>query len=399
MINLNNYQEYAIDYLDGTLSAELEAKLLLFFAEHPELKAEFDELTEDGMATTPAALNSSAPFDPSQLLKPDSIPADRDHMLAQYLEGQLSPEAGAEVFRKIGADPAWAQAWEYMQLTRLEAEQNALPGTLPLLVPDALTAEQNTWLTAADAPAKKGEASEVTLLRTHVLQPDLGLVYPHKRALKHTIVLPLLVRWGAAVAAVAILVIGIAPFLSNDQSPALAAIQRSSTSFTLDYPAAASPQASSGNTGAQEAYTSAAGHTRPDQGSGSTNLPTTPVETTNSFAFAHVLKPGPLSYKTDPAGLAFAFEYPEPAYSGHTPTTQTYSYTPASELVTNKLKHKLWGGADYPEEDYVMALVEKTSAKIVNKKGRVELEREEKVSKRRAFRLRIGAFELVRSRR
>jgi hypothetical protein len=45
-ISKSNYEEFMIDYLDGTLSEEREAELLLFLDANPELKAELEGLDE-----------------------------------------------------------------------------------------------------------------------------------------------------------------------------------------------------------------------------------------------------------------------------------------------------------------------------------------------------------------
>ena len=45
-INKSNYEEFMIDYLDGTLSAEREAELLLFLEANPSIKSELDGLDE-----------------------------------------------------------------------------------------------------------------------------------------------------------------------------------------------------------------------------------------------------------------------------------------------------------------------------------------------------------------
>jgi len=45
-INKSNYEEFMIDYLDGTLSVEREAELLLFLEANPSIKSELDGLDE-----------------------------------------------------------------------------------------------------------------------------------------------------------------------------------------------------------------------------------------------------------------------------------------------------------------------------------------------------------------
>ncbi|MEQ1733452.1 MAG: hypothetical protein ABL940_07250 [Bacteroidia bacterium] len=50
-ITLHNYEEYIIDYIDGTLSTEDVADLLLFVEQHPTIKAELELLTATALPT------------------------------------------------------------------------------------------------------------------------------------------------------------------------------------------------------------------------------------------------------------------------------------------------------------------------------------------------------------
>jgi len=45
-INKNNYEAFLLDYVEGNLSAELIAELLLFIAQHPELDVDLNGVTE-----------------------------------------------------------------------------------------------------------------------------------------------------------------------------------------------------------------------------------------------------------------------------------------------------------------------------------------------------------------
>ncbi len=43
LITKNNYEAFLLDYIEGNLSPEMRAELMLFFENHPELKEDLDD--------------------------------------------------------------------------------------------------------------------------------------------------------------------------------------------------------------------------------------------------------------------------------------------------------------------------------------------------------------------
>jgi hypothetical protein len=68
-ININNYEEIIIDFLDGKLDDNTVAKLFVFLDQNPAIKAEFDLLNAN-QTTLPA---EPIAFDFSDLLKQEKI--------------------------------------------------------------------------------------------------------------------------------------------------------------------------------------------------------------------------------------------------------------------------------------------------------------------------------------
>ena len=68
-ININNYEVYVIDFIDGMLNEIDTANLLIFLDQNPVLKEEF-EILINSSKLIPFELNS---FDSSSLLKPTNI--------------------------------------------------------------------------------------------------------------------------------------------------------------------------------------------------------------------------------------------------------------------------------------------------------------------------------------
>lgn len=140
MINKSNYEAWLMDYLDGKLSAEMMAELLLFLDSNPEIKAEFINLKEVGNIPP---LSSS--FSGKEWLKFEEdeealfLTADEMKCLSA-LEGDMSENE------------------KYAFVSSL-ADSKAL---------------SDTWLS----------------LNRVKLQPDDGIAFSHRKALKRAEVLP-----------------------------------------------------------------------------------------------------------------------------------------------------------------------------------------------------------------
>lgn len=166
-ITRENYEAYVVDYLDGRLPAEAQAALLLFLAEYPELEVDLDlPLLDDFAPLTSASADFSA-------LKLGGSAPTRELWLAAIAEGD---ELGA-LAEAAAQHPIHVQAIASLKKLRLTA--------------------------------------------------DTSVVYPDKSALRRPVVLPLfplLARYAAAAAAIALLLGGAYFFNSPSGVPARLAL-------------------------------------------------------------------------------------------------------------------------------------------------------------------------------
>lgn len=401
-IDKNNYEALLIDYLDGTLNAAQEAALWLFLQEHPALREEFEGLAD--VKLTPPAQTFEAK---NALRQPDAVPTDRDHLLAQYLEGQLSPEAGAEVFRKIATDPEWAKAWSYMEHTRLKATEERLATKDPLLFAAPLTAHEAGVLAAADAPAQLGESKEVSDLRALTLRPDAAVVYPGKRGLKRTPVITLAVRWTAGIAAAVMLALAVTPLLQDGSHGATLAQQPTGTEWNVSYPPA--PHTAPSTTEEAPAWTVPAQSGTPVQyasntGEVSTGPASQAASASSSMQHARRLNPLPLNRGGDAyATLATKSNDVQSAPVTTAPTMDAMvngslpepTYITATDYLTDQVKTKLWGDEAYPEDNYVLALAEKTTEKWAGK-DLLQVEPKTEAQEHSGWKFQLGKFKIER---
>ncbi|MCB0402727.1 MAG: hypothetical protein KDD41_11625 [Flavobacteriales bacterium] len=117
-IDKNNYEAYLLDYLEGNLSPELRAELLLFFEAHPELREDLDEFE----------LFTIAP-EPTSFAQKESLKVEEDRIgiinyeeaLIGEIEGENSPETSAGLAAFLQAHPEKQAELEAYQKTRLIA--------------------------------------------------------------------------------------------------------------------------------------------------------------------------------------------------------------------------------------------------------------------------------------
>ncbi|MFY7732054.1 MAG: hypothetical protein ACOVSR_01135 [Bacteroidia bacterium] len=118
-ININNYEEIIIDFLDGKLDDNTMAKLFVFLDQNPNIKAEFD-LLNTNQTTLPA---EPIAFDFSGLLKQEKINvADYSDKLIALLENDLTPEETKSLEAEIRTYPELAAEFELFKKTKLVPE-------------------------------------------------------------------------------------------------------------------------------------------------------------------------------------------------------------------------------------------------------------------------------------
>lgn len=121
-INLNNYQAYFLDHLEGRLNPAQEELLLVFLEEHPELKQELDDYKE---VFIPA---DSTSMPAKESLKKQVVPfgavneGNINLMLVQEMEGQLDQDEISDLKNFLNANPAYEYDRRIFGLTRLKPD-------------------------------------------------------------------------------------------------------------------------------------------------------------------------------------------------------------------------------------------------------------------------------------
>jgi preprotein translocase subunit SecG len=122
-ININNYEEYVIDFIDGMLNEIDTANLLIFLDQNPVLKEEF-EIIINSSKLIPIENNS---FESSTLLKPININLNNyNEKLIALIENDLSQSEKEVLLSEIKRYPELKKAYELFLKTKLIPDSKIL---------------------------------------------------------------------------------------------------------------------------------------------------------------------------------------------------------------------------------------------------------------------------------
>jgi len=120
-INRTNYESYFLDYLEGNLSAELQAELMKFLAGNPDLKTELNEFEPVALRPEPIVFERKASLKKNVAVFRINAQNFNDFCVAK-LEGDLT-EADAQEFELyLLSFPEKQSEFELFQKTKLVAD-------------------------------------------------------------------------------------------------------------------------------------------------------------------------------------------------------------------------------------------------------------------------------------
>ncbi len=122
-IDINNYEEVIVDFLDGKLDNNAIAELFLFLDQNPKIKAEFNLLNENQLVIEAEPIS----FDFSSLIKKEKLNvADYAEKLIALLENDINLEETKKLEAEMKAYPELAAEFELFKKTKLVAETNII---------------------------------------------------------------------------------------------------------------------------------------------------------------------------------------------------------------------------------------------------------------------------------
>lgn len=113
-INLNNYEQYLLMYVDNELSAAERMQVEEFLRDYPYLQEELDILQQTVLPLEDVL------FDKSSLLKP-MLDESTQEKLLMHLDGELPAGESLALQNSIQSDKYLQQEWATLQKTKLDA--------------------------------------------------------------------------------------------------------------------------------------------------------------------------------------------------------------------------------------------------------------------------------------
>ena len=407
MINRENYEIWFIDYLDGKLELEQVAELLLFLESNLDLAEELDGLDD-------VVLKDDAPvFSGKESLLKDEAPLSEEDinlLLAKKLEGDLKGDEITFVDALIQENEWAAQSWKVMQATKLEADAAEFGNKNEVIIPASVDLTNPNMRAIAvaegDLEASRISADEQKLAATYAalkVKPDYALQFANKASLKQGAAVVSLWPTVARIAAVAAAVLLIWQIGFADRTTIGSGIEDFAGSVEVK---AVSQPTQAPEQNDEEAETTPFERSTPKEYI--QPMPNSVPQNQPVFASLDSRKPAPAILNSLNATRAVSFanlpgqdiayyttplEFEIPEAAEMTRVDDSDDYASMTDFLGNWVKGGLWGGDDYPQENFTLALASKATQKYSRRSGaKVNLDSEEDSK----FRLRLGKLEVSR---
>lgn len=127
-VTKQNYEQYLIDFMDGTLDPSLKKELFAFLDAHPDIKAEFEGL--EMMSVNP---EENVSYDQKDKLKKPHILATQSISEANYeekliasVENDLSADEEQELQAFLAKNPEVSKTYRFYESSKLEADSSII---------------------------------------------------------------------------------------------------------------------------------------------------------------------------------------------------------------------------------------------------------------------------------
>lgn len=219
MITRENYIEYYVDYIDGTLSPELKTEMELFLSQNLDIQEELEGIAD--MRLEPRSEHFSAKEDLKQTPELPNINLENsDNYLVRKVEDDLSKEELLSLDQLLAFHPELIASLNQIERTKLPVNMLEQADKASLYQIDG--AHDFTYLCIAELEGDLDDestraffhfieqhpgASQVYNQYASVILKPSAVLYEHKSSLKQseTPIIPLWIRYASSVAAIFLL--------------------------------------------------------------------------------------------------------------------------------------------------------------------------------------------------
>lgn len=387
-INRDNYEIFAIDYIDGTLSKAEKALFESFLSENPDIKEEMKGLDETILEAGPVS------SDLKEELYRNDLPSDEEleQMMVARLEKDLSSKEENQLLQWIKQYPDLKKNWSLIALTRLEAQNIPFNNKDLIRVAEYVDYQRDDHLMigSLEGDLNKTQSEELKnrfrqntdlekefeQLGKTVLEADASIRFEEKSSLKKSLVVPMIRRVGSAVAGIAA-ILAVVFLLNTDRASEGIAYKSFNENAGLITRVAQTDNKSESHNNTQWSTNQNQSIFTTTEYTGSQNQNATPKKRLNSDIIKLSRKesqPIFASTATDlkvvkgevcyvpAANMPYDQEIEEAIAQAK--RSKAKQYDDVLKYAEAKVKGKLWGDEEYPEEGYTAALADKAAEKI-----------------------------------
>lgn len=406
MISRDNYETWIIDYLDGKLTTDQVGQLILFLEMNPDIAEEFDGLDEVKLEDSNPIFSGKE----SLLREPMDLPMEEvDMLLVKKLEGDLNEEEEKAVNAMINSHEWISRSWAILQKTQVNQTSEEFVDKESLLFPDHvdLTNEEMALVAVAEGDLAISELDNIENAEQRIglysklrVTSDETVAFKGKEDLiqKGAVVKfrPWLIRTAAAAA---VLLLLWQTWTTTSPSDAMSVVGFSNV-VNVKNVEGSDIQSDDRQLIEKQEQIYEAQPNYVAQNVAQHPEVTPSFEKVSAPVSLALLKAGPFDVSL-PQPVLTVVELPEIepilyAELHDEPIIPAVDEVPtALEFIGTKIKQKLWGGDDIPEDDFGLALAGKAAEKYSARTGAdVALANNE--DEKGGFSLRLGKLEISR---
>ncbi len=262
-INRNNYEEFIIDYYDGTLNPDQVSELFHFLKLNPDIKEEFDSFEHFSiMADENLVFENKESLKKKDIIAFGSINASNyEKVFIADMERDLTEQESKEIIAFLDINPHLAETFHLFKLTKVkpdtsivyENKENLKKKEIIIVGSINQTNYENFFIADLENDLTAEESldlkhfltknahlhKEYDLIKKTILVPDTAIVFENKDALKKFIIAPAVKKKSyplqyISLAASILLLIGLF-FLINNNKPVLTADNSPLSRKLFDY--------------------------------------------------------------------------------------------------------------------------------------------------------------------
>ena len=122
-INKNNYEAFLLDYIEGNLSAEETAELMLFLQQHPELETGIDDFKIIAINKEDSVFDSKNELKRNEFIVNDDL---IEGLIVSYINGDLPKTEEKKLMEIIKGNVAYEKLLKQYQITKLKSGEEKL---------------------------------------------------------------------------------------------------------------------------------------------------------------------------------------------------------------------------------------------------------------------------------